>query len=103
MILTVAAFLTILGFIGWISGELLGYPEIAIIAAVIVLGVGSMVAIDGLQYRDGKVETNTSADETTIEYQYQSVETIPSLELGALWMLLGGVMALRSLSTAGDR
>lgn len=102
MILSVAAALVTLGFLGWILGTIFGYHGIAVIGATIVVGAGAMAMSDGLAYKNGEVETtvNNSTVETT--NQYEQLDTPTHLPLASLITLLGGVMLLRSLDSFGD-
>lgn len=102
MILILAATFTLLGFLGWIVGRIFEMPGIAVISAVLVVGTGAMVMTDGLQVRDGHVETNTSTDETEVAYTYTQFEPATHWPIGELWLLLGGVMTLRGLSGVQD-
>jgi hypothetical protein len=102
MILILAATFTALGFLGWILGIVLDMPGVAMLGAILVVGVGGMVMTDGLQVRDGQVERNVSSDETEIDYTYSEFEPMDRWPVGELWLLLGGIMALRSLSGVSD-
>lgn len=100
MILTVAAFLSALGFGSWILGSIFEYPAVAFIGATIVVGVGALAMVDGLEHQAGKVEQTTDTNETTTTPTYEPVETpIANFEPGFLVLLLGGVMGLRSLDS----
>lgn len=101
MILTTAALLTAFGFVAWISGLVLDYPGIAVIGGVLVVGVGAMVMESGLEYRDGEVRNNTSADTVEITHTYEKVPTPQHLSMGVLTLLLGGVMSLQSINRFG--
>lgn len=102
MILILAATFTTLGFIGWIVGRIFEMPGIAVISAVLVVGTGAMVMVDGLQVRDGQIENNTSNNTTEIQYTYSEFEPTTHWPVGELWLLLGGVMTLRGLSGVQD-
>lgn len=102
MILSVAAFLTALGFFGWIAGTVFEYQGIAFIGATIVLGVGAMMMVDGLETKTGQVETNVSANQTEIEHTYTPVDTLSTFPLGALVTLFGGVTGMRSLAMLSE-
>ena len=98
MILTSVAFLVTLGFALFVLGNVVpGIPEgytqaIAVLGAVIVLGVGAGVSVDGLSYKSGEVHsTNSTTNTTTIEYQYQAVGLPVKLPLGLLLMIFGAL------------
>lgn len=109
MILQTAAFLTAVGFITWVAGILLDYQGIATIGAALVIGVGAMIAANGLSYQSGEVrdysyinESNTTVqDSAVIRHTYTQVATPQQLSLGMLVMLLGGVQVLRALNPEG--
>lgn len=100
MILTVSVFLTALGFAAWIGGFVLDQPAIAMIGGVLVVGVGAMVMVDGLEVREGRTEVaNNTTGETQVQYDYREVSTLPSFSLGVVLTLLGGTQVLRALDT----
>lgn len=99
MLLATAAFLSAFGFLAWVIGWWAGHPEMAIIGAVVVLGVGVMVTTTGLEFRDGETRIHDNASNTTtIQYDYRTVSTPQHLSLGTLIMLLGGVGVLQSFN-----
>lgn len=98
MILTTAVFLTALGFGAWILGTVWGYQGIAAIGAILIVGVGAAAMIYGLETRTGEVETQTDANTTAIDYQYEPIGTTQSFPLGMLVTLLGGAMTGRTLN-----
>jgi len=102
MIITVAAFLTTLGFAGFVVGSVFEMREVAVIGGVLIVGVGAMVTQNGLSHRSGEVTQNVSADTSATEYEYQRVETQTQLPLGTMWMLLGGALVLRSLTRLSE-
>jgi len=101
MILVVSVFLTALGMAAWIAGFVLDMPGISAIGGVLVVGVGTAVMIDGLERQDGKIEeTNATTNTTTVQFEYEEVETVQSFSLGTILTLLGGVQVLRSIDSA---
>lgn len=102
MILILAATFTALGFIGWIVGYLLEMPGLAVLSAILVVGVGGMVLTDGLQVRDGEIQTNTSSDETEIQYTYSEFEPMDYWPIGELWLLFGGLLTLRGFAVVSE-
>lgn len=101
MILTVAVFLSTLGFVAWIVGTLFDYHGVAFIGATLVLGVGAMITVGGLEHQSGEIQTDTTSNETEVTYQYQEVDTMATFPLGFLVMLLGGSGALQTLGRIG--
>lgn len=98
MILTVAAFLSAIGFGSWIIGSIFEYHGVAFVGATIIVGVGALGMVDGYEHRAGKVEQTTADNETTVERTYEPVETpLANFEPGVLVLLLGGVLGFRSL------
>jgi hypothetical protein len=102
MILSTAAFLTLVGFLAWIVGAIFGHQEVAVIGATIVLGVGAMiVGGGGLEQKTGERVTQTSNNTTVTEFQYQKVDTPTQLPLGLLLVLLGGVLTIHGVNDVG--
>lgn len=101
MILPVAVFLSTLGFAAWIIGAVIDDPGLAVIGGVLVVGVGAMITTGSLEYRSGETETNVSANETQISYEYASADTPERLPLGALVMLLGALFTFHGLNPEG--
>lgn len=116
MILPVAAFLSALGLGAWVIGHYHSYFGIAVIGAVLVVGVGAGVMLGGLEVHTATAETidrnaTTVINDTTTDttenltatataqrtQQYQSVNTQTTFPLGVLITLLGGTMTLRAL------
>jgi hypothetical protein len=68
---------------------------VAVIGAVLIVGVGAMFTTQGLSYADGKtvetVDTNTTRHIT----DYERVDLPTRLPFGFLVMLVGSVLALR--------
>lgn len=106
-----SSFLGILaaGLAFWIFGELFGYPEVAVIAGVLILGAGAAVALGDLQVQDGEIhheleEPGTGDNVTTeIEPVYRSVEFHERLPLGGVVMILGGLGIMRTLDSMGQQ
>ncbi len=98
MILTAAVFLTALGFVTFVVGNLLGYQEIALIGGVLIFGVGFAVSVDGVSVESGEVKTEVDNSTIEVEHQYQQMNTPDSLPVGLLVMLVGGTLSLRALN-----
>lgn len=111
MLLSVAGYLTALGFAAWILGTWADYTGIAAIGAVIIVGVGAGVMVDGLQLETGQTEHyeyNTSGNDTvrtntTIERQYEEVTMPANFPPGLLFVLLGAAGLLRALDEGGNQ
>jgi hypothetical protein len=101
MILTTAAFLTFVGLGVFVLGAVFGQREVAVIGATLVLGVGAMTTLGGLEVRSGDRVVETSNNTTVTEFQYRQVETPTRLPLGALMMLLGSTLAIRGVNDVG--
>jgi len=98
MILSTAVFLITLGFGAWILGTIWEFQGIAAIGAILVVGVGAGAMIDGIDTQTGEIETQTDANTTAIEYDYESIGTTQSFPVGLLVTLLGGAMTGRTLN-----
>lgn len=105
MILTLALALTALGIAGIAVGYVTDMTGVAVIGAVIIVGVGATVTVTGLQYRDGQTKTHynnsTGPDTTEVEPTYAELDTADKLPLGFLWMLFGAVPTLQFIQRAG--
>jgi len=100
VILTTAAFLTLLGMSTWTLGHIFGYQGIATLGAVLMVGVGAAAMIDGLETQTGeeRVEVDNT---TTVETIHEPIGTSSSFPTGVVLTLLGGVMTMRSLEGSG--
>lgn len=98
MILSTAVFLTTLGFGAWVLGTLWDYQGIAAIGAIFVVGVGTAAMVDGVETQSGEIQTQTGANTTAIDYEYDPIGTTQSFPLGLLVTLLGGAMIGRALN-----
>jgi hypothetical protein len=101
VILSVFAFFSALGFGLVLLGYVLGYPELGIVGATIVLAAGGMVTTGGLEHKTGETRVDVDANETVVTHDYEKVETSQQFSLGILTMLTGGAVALRSLDNIG--
>lgn len=97
MILTTAAFFSALGLAVWLLGELRDYRGIAVIGAILLIGVGSAAMIGGLEVQTGEIATELNNSTVETEHQYSPIGTTTSFPTGMVLTLLGGAMALRSL------
>ena len=117
MLLTTAAFLSILGFLAWVLGHVYSYQGIATLGAVLVVGVGAAVMVGGLETPAGEervqIDTNTTNTTTTdgtttsvttteqtateVQTTYEPIGTTSSFPTGLVVTLLGGVMTLRAV------
>jgi len=97
MILTIAVAFFLGGLATWVLGLLFGYTEVQVIGAALVMAVGAMISMQGLEHKAGEIRTDTTANETTVEYQYEPVETPNRFPLGLITTLLGGALVIRAL------
>lgn len=68
MILSAAAFIVVLGLGVWVLGHYFSYTGVAVIGAVLVLGVGAMVTLGGVEYAAGEtVDTSTTETEVAVD------------------------------------
>jgi len=113
MILTTAAFLSILGLIAWVLGHVYSYQGIAALGAVLMVGVGGAVMVGGLETPAGEehveisnsttnltaadTETTNTTTTTQVRTVYEPIGTTSSFPTGLVLTLLGGVMTMRAL------
>lgn len=102
MLLVTASLLSVFGFLTWIAGSVLDYHGVAAVGAVVIVGVGAAAMTDGIQRHAGAVETNVSANETQISHEYEPIDTPNQFPLGVIVMLVGSLMAFRSLASIGE-
>jgi len=98
MLLIPALAITALGLLIWVAGLQMGYKGIAVIGAVLVVGVGATVLTGGLQREAGTTEEQINNSTTTISVQKEPVQLISSFDAGLVLSLLGGAMTLQGLS-----
>jgi len=98
MLLTPALAISALGLLIWAVGLRMGFKGIAVIGAVLVVGVGATVLTTGLQHEAGKTEEQINSSTTTISVQTEPVQLISSFDAGLVLSLLGGAMTLQGLS-----
>lgn len=109
--------LTLAGFLTWLIGAIFEYPEIAFIGGTIVVAVGGMIVLTGLEYQTGEtvVENtsyegtvqengtvyNTSQTSKNVEFEYRSVPFPQQFPGGVLMMIIGGLLATRQMGEGG--
>lgn len=98
MLLVPALTLSAFGLLVWALGLQMGYKGIAVIGAVLVVGVGVGILDGGLQQEAGTVENSVNSSTTEISVQKEPVPLSSAFNLGFVWTLLGGVLALQALS-----
>ena len=97
MLLTTAAFLSILGFLAWVLGHVYSYQGIATLGAVLMVGVGAAVMVGGLETAAGEERVQIDANTTAVTTTYEPIGTTSSFPTGLVVTLLGGVMTLRAV------
>lgn len=98
MLLVPALALSLFGLVVWGVGLQMGYKGIAVIGAVLVVGVGVSVLDTGLQQRAGTIEHNVNSSTTEVSVQNEPVPLTSAFNTGLIWSLLGGVLVLQALS-----
>lgn len=98
MLLVPALTLSAFGLVVWALGLQMGYKGIAVIGAVLVVGVGVGVLDTGLQQKAGTVENSVNSSTTEISVQREPVPLTATFNVGFMWTLLGGALALQALS-----
>jgi hypothetical protein len=103
--------LSTLGFAVFVLGNILDYTGVAAVGAVVVIAVGGAVALTDLETATGEtvereyttVNNETVVASTTSTTTYQTVAPLREfgdagpLSLGALQMLVGGLLFARRL------
>ena len=102
MILETFAVITALGIITFVVGYVLGLPELAFIGAVIVVGVGAAGYIDGIVVESGYMMDDTGTYSNTT-YNYEEISTVTSFPFEFVIMMMGAVMAFRSLGELSEQ
>jgi len=96
MLLATALALSLFGLVVWAAGLQFGYTGVAVLGAVLVVGVGASVLGTGLQQRAGTVEQSPNSTTTVISVQTAPVTFVSSFNAGLIWTLLGGVLTLQA-------
>jgi len=97
LLITTAAFLSILGLVTWVLGHTYGYQGIATLGAVLMVGVGAAVMVTGLEVEAGEERVEVDDQTTEVTTTYEPIETSNSFPTGLVLTLLGGVMTMRAL------
>lgn len=98
MILTVAAAISLLGFVTWSLGSVFSYHGLAAVGGVIVVAVGAAGMADGgFAYETGTVERTTDANTTEKVTQYDTVELPGNFSFGMVVLFVGALLTFRSL------
>lgn len=101
MILTTAAFLTTIGIAAFVLGHSYGYQGIAVIGAVLIVGVGAGAMIDGLDTQTGERQIEVNNSTTQVENVYEPIGIGTSFPVGLVVLLMGGAMAGQVLNPDG--
>lgn len=102
MILTVAAALSLLGFVTWSLGSVFSYHGLAAIGGIVVVAVGAAGMADGgYAYETGTIERQTGENTTEKATQYDTVELPGSFNFGMVVVFVGTIMTFRSLIALG--
>jgi len=89
--------LSAIGFVAFVIGNVLDWTGVAVIGAVLVLGVGAAVTTQGLSYPAGERVEQISNNTTERVTTYQQADFPQRLSVGFIVMLLGGTMVIRQL------
>jgi hypothetical protein len=103
VLVVTAAFLMGVGFVSFLVGAVFQYQSVAVIGAVLILGVGAIVTVSGVEYRSGQIDKPGPDNSTVTEFTYDRTDTPTNLPLGTLIMLLGGVLSLRGIYNVGPQ
>lgn len=101
MLITTAAILIAVGFAFVVFGQLFGYYELGVIGGVIILGVGA-IAVGGIEEQVGETEIQVDNSTTETEIQTESIAEPQHLSMGAMIMLVGGTIVLRSFEAFAE-
>lgn len=103
MILQTTALLLALGLVVFVLGHFTGNPGLAMIGAIIVIGVGATGMVDGIEVRDGQVETvNETTNETMIEYTYRPIGSVSGFPVPEVITILGAVGLISGAGRASE-
>lgn len=101
MILTTAAFLTTVGLVAFVLGHSYGYQGIAVIGAILIVGVGAGAMVDGIETQTGERQIDVDNSTTEVERVYEPIGVSTSFPVGLVVLLLGGAMAGQALNPDG--
>jgi multisubunit Na+/H+ antiporter MnhB subunit len=102
MILQSAAVVAALGLVLFILGYSFDRPELVMLGAIVVIGVGASGMAGGFQVADGTVEYTNAENETVTEKTYSDVETQGDFPLGVVVTLIGTVMFMAGAGRASE-
>jgi hypothetical protein len=102
MILQTATLLLAVGFAAFIVGHISGHPGVAMIGAIVIIGVGATAMTGGIQHQDGTTEYTNAQNETVTERTYSDISTMSEFPVGVMLMGLGAVLLLTSTGQASE-
>lgn len=103
MLLETSVAIASLGFITFVVGGILRRPELAMIGAIIVIGLGATMELDGVQVKTGEIHNTTDSNETVISNQYEDIATHSEFPFGIVVILLGVVMFFIGSGEASEK
>lgn len=104
VVLSTMSFFVGIGILLFITGVFVDEPALTVIGGVFILVSGALVFDGGLQVKTGEIHDNTVDNTTDIDYTYTEVKfpVASSLDLGAVFMLLGAVIMYKGYLDFGE-
>lgn len=107
MILQTAIAIAGIGFVAYALGHLFNRYGVAMIGAIIVIGVGASIMTGGVQVAVGEdqVTINESGDKTVTNSTtvYEDVDTQSDFPVGVVVLALGAVMLIGTTGEASEQ
>lgn len=103
MMLETAAIIGGFGVALFVLGFAFERPELAMLGAIVIIGVGASGMGDGFEVKVGEVETtNDDTGETDVENVYEETGMHERFPIGSVVMIIGAVMLMTSSGAASD-
>lgn len=108
MLIEVAGVFSLLGIVMFMGGMAYDRPELMMIGAIVVIGIGGTGAVQGFQVQTGSEEVQTynnttNTTTTEINEQYEDVSAISSFPLELIVLLIGVIMLMTATGRASEQ
>lgn len=92
-----------LGLALFVIGLFGGRPELTLIGAIVIVGIGGVGVLDGYEVATGQVQAfNNTSNTTTINTTFQPVKSIEQFPVGVIIAIIGGLMFFAAAEGASE-
>lgn len=102
MILTTFIAIFAIGLATFALGSIISRPDIAVVGAVIILGVGGVALVEGIVVQTGETIEETENNVTIVQDTYSDISTLTSFRFEFVVLLLGALMVFKSLEELSE-